>query len=267
MNMNNEVIHKLFGNSGVRMALVGTLVVLSIFLLTETVSIAVNLDQSAHPAADVITVSGNGQATLPPDVAKISFSVQHVAATVAAAQTATTKQADAALTFVEGQGIAHSDVKTLSYNVWPQYSYQPCSPGVFCPLSNGGLSKITGYQVSETIQVTVHNLSSVGALIDGLGKLQVQNVSGPNFTLGDPTAGYDAARADAISKAKAQAVLLAGDLGISLGKIVKFSESSDSYPQSTGYSMNAAGAAASMPEVPAGENTYHASVSITYEIR
>ena len=56
---------------------------------------------------------------------------------------------------------------------------------------------------------------------------------------------------------------------ISLGKIVDFSESSGNYPTPV-YSM-AAGAAMSnavaTPDHSAGENTYNASVSITYEIR
>lgn len=113
----------------------------------------------------------------------------------------------------------------------------------------------------------MHDLTAVGALLGGLGKLSVQNVSGPSFTLDDPSAGYDAARADAIAKAKTQASLLAKQLGISLGKIVNFSESSGNAPY---YAMSASGAnatTASTPTVPTGENTYNASVSITYEIR
>ena len=115
----------------------------------------------------------------------------------------------------------------------------------------------------------MHDLTAVGALLGGLGKLSVQNISGPSFALDDPTAGYDAARADAITKAKTQASLLAKQLGIGLGKIMNFSESSGNYPSPV-YSM-AAGVSdmksAATPTLPAGENTYNASVSITYEIR
>lgn len=136
-----------------------------------------------------------------------------------------------------------------------------------CPTYSGS-PKITGYQVSETVQVTMHDLTTVGAMLGGLGKLGVQNVSGPAFALDDSTAGYDAARADAIAKAKAQAALLAKQLGVSLGKIVNFSESSGGYPYPMMYELGASvSKAASTPDVPTGENTYNASVSITYEIR
>lgn len=265
----NNPFSEIFENGGVRLALIGTFCILSLFLLAETITIAMNFGRPSSPATDTITVQGSGQATLPPDVARVSFTVQNTAATVADAQTATTKQANAALDFVKGQGIVDKDVKTLSYNISPQYSYpNPCPSEALCPDYNR-TPKITGYQVSETVQVTMRDLGKVGTMLAGLGKLEVQSVNGPDFALDDSTAGYDAARADAIDKAKTQAVLLAKQLDVHLGKIVNFSESSGGYA----YPMMSYGLgggeskASATPSVPAGENTYNASVSVTYEIR
>lgn len=268
--MNNNSFYEIFDNGSVRVALIGVLAILALFLLAQTITTAGNFGRSSAPATDTITVQGSGQATLPPDVARVSFTVQNTAPTVADAQTATTKQANAALDFVKGQGIMDKDVRTLSYNISPQYSYpNPCPSGALCPDYNR-TPKIVGYQVSETVQVTIRDLSSVGALLSGLGNLAVQNVSGPDFALDDPTAGYDAARADAINKAKTQAALLAKQLGIHLAKIVNFNESSGGYPYPI-YSMGMASADSKAvtptPNIPTGENTYNASVSITYEIR
>ncbi|NNM83880.1 SIMPL domain-containing protein [Candidatus Parcubacteria bacterium] len=267
--MNDNSIHEVIDNGVVRIAVIGVLGILALFLLAETINATANFGQPSVPATDTITVQGDGQATLAPDVAHISFDVQNSAATVAEAQSATTKQANAAVSFVKAQGIADKDIKTLSYNITPQYSYSnPCRIGLMCPLSSG-TSKIIGYQVSETIQVTMRDLGAVGAMLSGLGNLQVQNVSGPAFALDDPTAGYDAARADAINKAETQAKLLASQLGIHLGKIVNFSESSGgySYPMAYGLVAQTNARSAAVPSVPTGENTYNASVSITYEIR
>ncbi|MGD0328790.1 MAG: SIMPL domain-containing protein [Minisyncoccia bacterium] len=259
-----------FNDHSVRVAGIIVLLVLALYLLSQTILATGNFGRPANPATDTITVQGDGQATLPPDVAQISFTVENTATAVADAQAATTKQANAALAFVKSQGVADKDVTTISYNITPQYSYpNPCVGGMMCPVYNG-TPKVTGYQVSETIQVTMHNLAAVGALLDGLGKLSVQNVSGPAFALDDPTAGYDAARADAITKAKTQASLLAKQLGVSLGKIVNFSESSGNNIVYPVYAMSSGAAetkAAPVPSVPTGENTYNASVSITYEIR
>jgi uncharacterized protein YggE len=267
--MNNS-LYEIFDNGGVRIALIGALSILALFLLAETINIATNFGRSGAPATDTITVQGSGQATVAPDVARISFSVEHTATTVAEAQDATTRQANAAIEYVKNQGIDEKDIKTLSYNISPQYSYpSPCTVAS-CPVYSGS-PKVTGYQVSQTVQITMHDLSEVGTMLGGLGKLGVQNLNGPSFALDDSTAGYDAARADAIAKAKAQAQMLADQLGVKLGKIVNFSESSGGYPYPVMYGrggdMMAASKAEIAPSVPVGENSYTASVSITYEIR
>src|SRR5450830_1076561 len=136
--MNNNSFSEILDNGGVRIALIGALSILALFLLAQTITIAENFGRPGVPATDTITVQGAGQATLPPDVARVSFSVENTSATVADAQAATSKQANAALDYVKGQGIADKDVKTLSYNISPQYSYpNPCPRGALCPTYSG----------------------------------------------------------------------------------------------------------------------------------
>lgn len=265
--MDNRPFQDMLTDGGVRIAIVGVAAILSLFLLAQTVTIVQDFGRPSNPATDTITVSADGQATMPPDVARISFTVQNTASNVADAQAATTKQANATLDFVKQQGVADKDVRTTSYTITPQYAYpQPCV-STYCPVDRS--PKITGYQVAESVEVTVRDLSKVGDLLAGLGKLSVQNVSGPDFTLDDTTAGYDAARADAITKAKAQATMLAQQLGVRLGSIVNFSESSGyrAYPMVYGMGGADTSKASATPSVPTGENTYTASVSVTYEIR
>lgn len=254
-------------NNRIRNSLTAVLVLLALFLLVSTIGTLKDMGRPSGPATDTITVSAEGQATAAPDVARISFTVQNSAPAVSDAQDKTTKQANTAIDYVKGQEIEEKDIKTLSYNISPQYSYYSCPAGTYCPPSN---QKITGYEVSQTVQVTVRDLKTVGDLLAGLGKLEVQNISGPNFALDDTTAGYDAARADAIEKAKAQAKALSRQLGVRLGKIVNFSESSGGpYPMM--YGMGASERSVDMksvaPTIPTGQNTYNATVSITYEIR
>jgi uncharacterized protein YggE len=269
MNSNNP-LYEIFGNGAVRIALTGALAILALYLLAQTITTAANFGRSGTPATDTITVQGDGQATMPPDVARVSFTVQNTSPTVVDAQAATTKQANAAIDYVKGQGIADKDVKTLSYNISPQYSYpSPCPIGALCT-DFSRAPKVIGYQVSETVEVKMHDLTAVGTMLGGLGQQGVQNLNGPAFALDDPTAGFNAARADAIDNAKTQAMLLASQLGVRLGKIVNFSESNGGNP--TPFFAMSAGAsfdskAAPAPSVPVGENTYNANVSITYEIR
>lgn len=267
MNNDDKTLH-IAPPKRIEYAAATALFALAAFLAVEIVNVAADFGRSGVPATDTITVQGTGQATLPPDVARVSFTVQNTKTTVSDAQAMTTEQANAALEFIRAQGVADKDVKTLSYNIYPQYSYPSrCPYGATCP-DYGGTPKITGYQVSQTVEVTLRDLTKVGDLLAGLGKLEVQNVSGPAFALDDSTAGYDAARADAIAKAKAQADILAKQLGVRLGKIVNFSESSGGYPYPMmAYGIGGAAEKAATPSIPAGENTYSASVSVTYEIR
>lgn len=269
MNDSNSM-QTIFADRGIRIAVLGVFAILALFLLAQTIQAAQDFGRPANPATDTITVTGNGQATMAPDIATVTFTVQNTATAVADAQSKTTKQANSAIDYVKSQGIAEKDVSTLSYDISPQYSYgQPCAAGELCPNYYPGSPKITGYQVSETIQVKVRDLDSVGTLLGGLGDQGVQNVSGPSFALDDPTAGNDAARADAIAKAKAQAATLASQLGVRLGKIVNFSESTGSYPYPVMYAGGATADSAKSvaPQVPTGENTYNSTVSITYVIR
>ena len=253
-------------NDGIKICVIGVLAILALYLGVETIRVAGDLGRPGMPATDTITVQGQGQATMAPDVAHVTFSVENTAKTVAEAQSRTTTQANGAIAYVQEQGIEEKDIKTLSYQIMPQYSYRQCPEGAICPSAG----TITGYQVLQSVQVTVRDLDKVSDLLAGLGTRQVQNISGPDFALEDPTAGYDAARADAIDKAKTQAKRLAKQLGVSLGKIVNFSESSGGYPYpmyGLGMGGDIAVSKAEAPNIPVGENTYNASISITYEIR
>lgn len=268
---------ELLGNNSIRIAVVGVLAILALFLFVEVLATAQGISSPTSAPADTITVSGQGQAALAPDIAHITFTVMQTAANVADAQAAATKQSNAAISYVAGQGVAAADITTLSYQITPQYAQHSvvvpvaCAPGGDCGSSGPMMvssNVVTGYQVAETIQVTVRDLTKVGALLQGLGSQQVQNISGPDFALSNPAAGQDAARAQAITNAKMQAQVLASQLGVRLGRIVSFSDNAGGgiYPMAFAANANTSGAAAA-PTIPAGQNTYSDSVSITYAIR
>lgn len=268
--MNEEPIgfRELTSSATVRVALTGTLAILALFLLAETISIVSGLITPTMPPAHTITVTGEGKATAMPDIATVDFSVQETAKQVTDAQTAATARANKALGAVKQAGVADKDVRTLSYNVSPQYSYPtPCPQGALCPSIFGNAPTITGYQVSETVEVKVRDLAKVGGILESLGTLGVQNVSGPSFAVDDPSAVTAMARAQAINKAKTDAARLAEELGVSLGRIVNFSENTAApYPLYSASVSSARGAAVA-PTLPTGENEYDANVSVTYEIR
>ena len=269
MNDSDKTIH-ISPPKHIEWAAVAALSMLGLFLLVETISALNTVGRPDFPATNTITVSGTGNVQKAPDVARLTFTVLHDATTVAAAQAEVTKQANAVIEYVKDQEIPEKDIKTLSYNISPQYSYpNPCPPGSACPVYSDNRPKIIGYQVSQTVEVTVRDLDNVSPLIGGLGERNVQNLYGPDFALDDPTEAQNQAREEAITNAKEEAKELAKELGVRLVRIVNFNESGGPYPIYYGYGKGGEVAvdSAPAPSVPIGENEYTSNVSITYEIR
>ena len=217
-----------------------------------------------------INVDGTGYAISMPDIATFSFSVTETAKTVAAAQEAATKKINAALKTVEDAGVAKKDVSTESYNINPHYEYQTtaCANGSYCP----GKNVLTGYDVSQSISVKVRDLAKAGSILASIGSLGVQNVNGLSFSVDKPEAVQAEARAKAIADAREKAAVLADKLGVSLGRVVNFSENAGGYPRPLLYAMSAKAPGATdsaqvTPEIPTGEQKVTSTVSITYEIK
>lgn len=232
-------------------------------------------------ATNTIQVSGHGEVLAVPDIATFSFSVVSDKATVAAAQAGATATANAVTDYLTGAGISKDDIQTTDYSVEPQYEYQnaacpnePVTNGaistaavVYCP---PGKQVLTGYEVDQTTTVKVRDTSKAGDLLAGVGSKGATEVSGLTFTFDNPDAVQSQARDKAITDAKTKAQALASELGVSLVRVVSFSENTGGIsPQPLVYSMAAAGssAAPAAPEISTGQNTVTDDVTITYEIR
>ncbi|HEX8946601.1 MAG TPA: SIMPL domain-containing protein, partial [Candidatus Paceibacterota bacterium] len=251
--MSDNAQHPFLNGHGrpVRFALIAVLGMLAIFLLAETVDVVKGIGEPPPSPSDTIVVSGQGKATAIPDIVTITYTITKTADTVADAQAEATHVEDAALTFLKKQGVAEADVRTTSYEINPHYEYHTCFEGV-CPAP-----KITGYDVSQAVSVKVRDIKTVGDVIGGLGEVGVTNLSGPSFAVDDPTSVEAQARAEAITKAKAQAKELAGQLGVRLVRIVYFNEQTPSSPPIP-YGMGGGESfvKAAAPSVPTGQNEY-----------
>lgn len=260
------------GNKAIRIAAIAVLATLALFLVVKTWDAA--FERNQYEPTNAITVEGTGDVSLVPDIAEIVFTVTESATTVKAAQDASTKKTDAAIEALKGLGVAEKDVKTTNYSVSPKYEYAaPCGVGMACATVVSGTPKIVGYDVSQTITVKVRDTAKAGDTLAALGGLGVQNIQGPNFMVDDEDAAKAEARGKAIEEARAKAKVLAKQLGVSLGKVVSYSEGSSGYPQPMMYtaSMKAGGVmdarVESVPSLPTGENKTSITVSVTYEIR
>lgn len=247
------------------------LAMLGVFLLVLTIS---SLKQyhyigSGVSASNTITVSGDGEVFAVPDTATFSVTVQEEAKEVKAAQDVATKKGNDIKAYLKSQGIDEKDIQTTDYSVYPQYDYTGtvCSGG-YCP---PGKQVLRGFQVSETLTVKVRDTQKAGDLLAGVGSKGASSVSGLNFTIDDQDALDAEARDKAIAKAKEKAEALADALGVSIVRVVGFSESESYPPMPYAYGMGGASDAVmskvAAPEIAVGQNKITSNVTITYEIR
>ena len=258
-------------NKNIRAALLILLSLGSVFLLVKTIQSLASFDRDTKGAQEhVISVTGKGEVTATANVATFSFSVMETGATVKEAQDKASAKNNAAIKYLKDNGFADKDIKTSDYNVYPQYSFQKsvCAANVPCPEGN---QVVTGYNVSQTIEVKVRDVSKAGDVLTGLGSLNVSNISGLQLTVDDQDVLARDARTKAIEDAKNQAQKLASDLGVRLGKITSFSESSGDMPRPIMYAKDSVAAGvsgqATAPALPTGENKITTYVTINFEIK
>lgn len=245
------------------------LLVLSVFFVVKIIGEIRGLKYvgSSDSSIHTITISGKGEVSAVPDIATISFTIDEKAKTVKDAQDTATKKVNDAIDFLEKSGIEKKDIKTEGYNTYPDYQYTQIECIRYpCPT---GSPTIIGYHVSQSISVKVRDTSITGEILQGLGNINVTNISGPNFEIDNQDALEAQARKEAIDDAKTKAKSLARDLGVRLGRIVSFEESGGGYPiyyaKAESLSMDSGGTSA--PQVPTGENKITSNITISYEIK
>lgn len=232
-----------------------------------------NLDAVKHPNGQVasIVVSGEGEVTAVPDIATVTFTIRESAKTVPEAQKLAEAKMAKALKGLEALKVdAKKDVRTLSYGVNPKYETQMVTCTAYmCPPTK---SIVVGYEVTESVSIKVRKVDQAGDVVGILGKAEITEISGPEFTVDDMDVIKAEAKMIAIKKAQAKAEEEAKALGVSLGSILNFSEDNGGYYPMM-YSAKAA-MGAGVPEaardavsLPQGENLVKSRVTITYIIK
>ena len=244
---------------------------LALFLLVLTMSDlkSMRFIGSGVAASNTISVDGTGEVFAVPDTATFTVTVQEQAKDVKAAQDAATKKANDIIAYLKGASVDEKDIQTTDYSVSPQYEYgtTACPQYGYCP---PGKQALAGFQVSQTLTVKVRDTKKAGDLLSGVGSRGVFQVSGLSFTIDNEDALKDQARDKAITQAKGKAETLAKSLGVSLVRVVGFSEGGNYpvyYGKGMGVAMSADSVSASSPEIPVGQNKITSNVSVTYEIR
>lgn len=172
-----------------------------------TLPVAIN---SASPAAIVVT--GTGTIDVTPDVARLTIAIQTTATTATEAEASNATASDRVRSQVTRAGIAPSDIKTLSLQVWPQYDYR------------SGQSVLTGFTASNVLQLTVHDLRRIGTAIDAAIAGGATSVQGITYDVTDHSAASAHALSLAVKDAQTKAEAMANAAGIRLGSVVSMTD-------------------------------------------
>lgn len=258
----------LLNNKKINCAVLALVVVVSLFFVTKIINEVRGSKYIGRDVSSMNTISadGEGEVLAVPDIATISMTLSKEAVTSKEAQNLLNESITKVVNYLKEKNIEDRDVKSEYGGLTPKYSYEKCYT-YNCPVN----SKITGYTATQTITVKVREIDNANDIRTGLADLGVTDISGPTFSIDDEEIFKDEARAKAIEDAKAKATVLAGELGVKLGKIISYNEGGDMYRPMYEKSMMDAGSAlmvsSSAPILPKGENKITSKVTIIYEIR
>jgi len=240
-------------------------------LLLIAVTISVGLEGMAaaqtlqiEPRERLLSVVGQGTVRARPDMALITLGVVSEAESAGEALRANSESMNRIIAALEEGGMEPRDLQTSGFSVEPIYSQPP-------PNYDGSQAfepEIIGYRVHNNLTLRIRDLERVGALLDEVVTLGANSISGPTFTLADPTPLEDQARRAAMRDAVRKGELYAEAAGLTLGPVFRIEESYVQPPQpfnGAAMRMEMAAADTSVP-IEGGELTVEAQVTVSWTL-
>ncbi|MGO8925105.1 MAG: SIMPL domain-containing protein [Xanthobacteraceae bacterium] len=231
-------------------------------LIAAMVCVAAAQAQTAEPRSSArarVVVVGEGSVTVAPDYARIRSGVSTNAKTVKEASDTNAKLMVNIMATLVDAGIAKKDIQTSEFSIEPVYT-SPTPPGG---------PKLSGYRVSNQINVTIHQIAQVSDVLDRLVRAGATDAGNVAFLISDREKALDQAREAAIVNARHKADLYAHASGVNLGRVAWITESSDLAPLRRRGDFEDATLAASLPKqvpIEGGEATIIARITVGFDI-
>jgi uncharacterized protein YggE len=183
----------------------------------------------------------------------IDIGVQTQASSASKALEDNNAKANAVIGVLKGKGIAPADLQTSELTVNPTYD------------SNG--TAITGYQVTNSLTVTLHDVAKAGAIIDAAQAAagDAARIDSLTFSIGDGSSLRAAARADAVKQATAAANQLATAAGVALGEVLSITEDPQADTPQPVFQAADATASGAVP-IQAGSQDLTVTVEVVFAI-
>jgi hypothetical protein len=242
---------------GNRMALRSVVLVLAVWELCGRPSPA-----AAEESPRNITVVGVGREAGAPDVARISFAVEHTAPTAQAASQAAAKSATQLVDALRKQLGDDGKVQTGGYNLNPVYRQETER----LPPDRPRRPEIVGYTASNQVEVETRRVDGVGALIDTAVTAGAARIGDVAFSLRDPGPARNRALKAAGTDAATQASAIAEALQVRVARVLEATTESTSGPVLYKRSAMAMAADSMATPIEPGDVTTEVRLRVTYGI-
>ncbi|WP_375288056.1 SIMPL domain-containing protein [Sphingomonas sp.] len=211
------------------------------------------------PDATVLDVSAVGRITQAPDIATVRAGVVAQAPTAAAAMAEAAERMARVTAALRSAGVAERDIRTSTVSLSPRYRYAENQPPV-----------VTGYQASNGVTVRFREIGRTGRVLDALVSAGANQIDGPQLSIDRADAALDAARTDAVQRARARADLYAKAAGLSVARIVSIGEAGENdgaTPHPPIAYMARAKADSPPTELSPGETEVTATITVRFLLR
>lgn len=178
-----------------------------------------------------IWVTGQGTLEIPADVAQVSIGVESRETTVADARQKAADAMESVLEAIKENGVSEDDIVTTNFNIYPQTIWVEVSDS----LGRHSEPRITGYTVSNTVQVTVRDIDNLSPVVDTAATAggDLIRINSIQFTVDDSSAYGEQIRQMAAAEALAKADVYARAMGVTLGPLVYLTEIGSSVPMAS----------------------------------
>lgn len=202
-----------------------------------------------------VSVNGEGQSFIAPDMASITVGVTTQNPTAAEAMTANSTTQTAVIEALTGQGIERRDIQTSSLSLSPVQDYP-----------DGQAPVLRGYRAENVVTVKIRDLDKLGATLDalvGAGANEIRNI---DFIREDMRDAQDEARKLAVEDARHRAETIAAAAGQELGPLIEIGDSVNSGPRPPQPMMARAAMASDSVPVEAGELSVNQQISAVWAL-
>jgi uncharacterized protein YggE len=202
-----------------------------------------------------ISLTATGAIRTSPDKVDITTGVMSQAPTAKEALAKNSAAMTEVIAALKAEGLDPKDIQTTNFTVQPLYEER----------KDGRSPNIVGYQVTNSVHLTVHDIGKLGQILDKVASLGANDIGSIEFGVAEPEALKDEARKLAVSNAIANAKLYAEAAGGKLGKVLTISEDEGGYVARYAAPSARMEAAKAVP-IEAGTATVEMRVHVSFEL-